>query len=183
MNGLKGKTKVIILIAGFIIFVILMFLFGYGIMGDRNQNIADALTQRRVELEVLQREQKTFEQGKKDLAELEEAQYPPDDLFSRDTKLVKEIQQLEAAAQLYNLNLQISISGTTKTAVKVPNTTGEIFAIPYTITLTGSFSDASLFMQVMERLPFVTHAKMVNVTVGAKDESRTVINSEFFIKK
>lgn len=182
MKGLSGKFKIISLIVGFALFILVMFLFGYGIMGDRNQSLAEDVSQRRLELEVLLREQRNFEQGKKDLAKLEEAMYPPDELFSRDTKLVKEIQQLEAAAQAYNLGMKISISGTTKTATKVATTTGELFSIPYTLTLEGAFSDTLMFMQTMEKLPFVTHGKEVSVSVGAENKSITVIASEFYIK-
>lgn len=182
MRNLNGKLKIIILVAGFAVFLVLMFLFGYGIMGGKNEVLADSYTQRRIELEVLQREQKNFEEGKKELAKLEQAVYPPDELFSRDTKVVKEIKQLEEAAKLYELQMKISISGTTKSATKVPTSSGELFAIPYTITLKGAFANTLLFMQAMEKMPFVTHAKQVDVSVGAENISTTVIASEFYIK-
>src|SRR6476469_3710710 len=127
MKSLTNKTKVILVIAGFIVFALFMFLYGYGILGGRNQASTDAVTAKKSELEVLLREQKSFEQGKKDLAELEKTSYPPEELFSSDTKLVKEIQQLESAAQLYSLDLNIGINGSTKVATKVPGTTSELF--------------------------------------------------------
>jgi Tfp pilus assembly protein PilO len=183
MNSLNSKTKVILVIIVFLIFAVAMYMFGFGILGNRNQVAADSISQRRIELEVLSREQKSFEQGKKDLAQLEQSLYPPGELFSRDTKVVNEIQQLEATAQRYSVELDIAVAGTSKTAVKVPDTTGELFAIPYTITLSGPFSNILLFMQASERLPFITHAKDVSVSVNAENAARTVISSEFYIKK
>jgi Tfp pilus assembly protein PilO len=183
MMQLTSQMKIILVLVGFAIFAILMFLFGYKIMAGRNQAIADTVAQRRLELEVLQREQVSFEQGKKDLARLADATYKPDELFSHDTKVVKEIQQLETAAHRYNVELDLQVSGTAATAKRVDGTSGELYVIPYTINLTGSFDNTALFMQVAERLPFITHAKELSITVGAKDEAKTVISSEFYIKK
>ncbi len=70
MKLLNNKIKIIILSAAFLIFALGMFLYGFGILGSRNQVNSDAVTQKRAELEVLLREQKSFEQGKKDLAVL-----------------------------------------------------------------------------------------------------------------
>lgn len=183
MMALTSKLKIIIVVVLFVFFVIGMMMFGYGIMSSRNQAAADVISQRRIELEVLQREQKSFEQGKKDLAQLEASDYPPGELFSSDTKVVKEIQQLESVAQRYDLTMNISVVGTAKTAVKVPNTSGELYAVPYTITLTGPFPNALKFMQMAERLPFITHAKDLAISVTAADKARTVISSEFYLKK
>ncbi len=183
MKGINSKTRIILLLVVFVLFAAGMFFFGYGIMAGRNQVTADAVAARRVELEVLQREQKSFEQGKKDIAQLKESSYPPEELFSSDTKVVKEIQKLEEAAQRYNLELDITVTGTTKTALKVTGTTGELYAVPYTITLNGDFNNILLFMQTAERLPFITHTKILSVTVAAEDGSRTVITSEFYLKK
>lgn len=183
MKGIANKTKIIIVVAVFIIFATVMFLFGYGIMAGRNQATADLIASKKTELESLKREQKSFEEGKKDLAQLKDSVYPPEELFSSDTKVVKEIQQLEATALRYDLELRISVSGNTKTALKVPGTIGELYAIPYTISLDGEFRNILKFMQTAERLPFITHAKSVSVNVTSKDETNTSITSEFYIKK
>lgn len=183
MNGINSKTKTILLLAGFVVFAALMFFFGYDFMAGRNQLTADAVAAKRVELEVLDREQKSFEQGKKDLAILEASEYPPEELFSSDTKVVKEIQLLEEAAARYSLELNIAVTGNAKSAVKVPGTGSELYAIPYTITLEGIFANVLLFMQNQERMPFIAHAKDVSVTVSTEDKTRTVITSEFYIKK
>ena len=91
IKTLTNKVKIIILVAVFFLFALGMYLFGFGIMASKNQIVSDAIAQQNVELEVLLREQKSFEQGKKDLAILEKSQFPPDELFSSDTKVVKEI--------------------------------------------------------------------------------------------
>lgn len=183
MKNLSNKIKIFLVAATFLLFAGGMFLYGYGILGARNQAIADSVTQRRLELDILQREQKNFEQGKKDLAQLESATYPPEQLFSNDTKVVKEIQQMEAAANLYNLQMELSISGTTKTAEKVPGAAEDLYVIPYTLTLNGTFNDTLLFTQATEHLPFVTQVKQVAVSVAKDDQATTIFTSEFYIKK
>lgn len=183
MKGITSKAKIILVIVLFILFAAGMFLFGYGIMAGGNQATADIVAQKRIELEVLEREQKSFEQGKIDLAQLDSSSYPPDELFSRDTKVVKEIQQLEAAAQRFGLELSISVTGSTKTAVKVPNTSADLYAVPYTITLDGPVTSVLQFMQTAERMPFITHAKDVAINVGLAEKTTTIISSEFYVKK
>lgn len=183
MNSLNSKTKTILLLAAFVLFAVGMFFFGYGIMADRNQIVSDDIAKRRVELEILQREQKSFEQGKKDLAQLASSQYPPENLFSKDTRVVNEIQRLEEAAQRYSLDLTIGVTGNTKTAEPVPGTSSGLNAVPYTMTLNGGFGNALLFMQMAERMPFISHAQNLSITVSTGSDTRTVITSEFYLKK
>jgi hypothetical protein len=180
---LTSQMKIIILLVGFGIFAILMFFFGYGIMAGRTASLADGVAQRRLELDVLQREQKSFEQGKIDLAALDKSSYPPDELFSRDTKLVKEIQQLEAAAQTYVLDMDLRVTGTVKSATKVHGTTAELYSIPYTLNLDGSVDNVLMFVQKMEHLPFITHVKTISIRAVSDDEVKATINPQFFIKK
>ncbi len=183
MKQLTYKTKIFLAIGFLVVFIGGMFLFGYGIIASRNQIITDKLSEKTLEWEVLKREQESFEKGKVDLAVLEKASYPPEELFSRDTKLVKEIQQLESAAQLHGLELVISISGTVESAIKAAGTRGELFVVPYTLTLTGDFAKSLMFIQNMEHLPFVTRAREINITSNPDTGSSTVISADFFIKK
>lgn len=183
MAKLSYKIKLIILIGAFLLMSAGMFMYGYGILSARNQAIADSVAQQRRELGILEREQKSFEEGKKDLAQLASSSRPPAELFSSDTKVVKEIQQIEEVALRYDLDLDISVSGTAATAPKVPGTASDLYSIPYTITLDGSFEDTLLFIQSLEYMPFITHIKGLAFSVGAENVSRTTISSEFYIKK
>lgn len=187
IKKLTSKSKIIILVVGFVVFAICMYIFGYGIMANKNQVVADAISQQNVELEILQREQKSFEQGKKDLAVLAKSQYPPDELFSSDTKVVKEIQQLEAAAQRYGLDLNIIVSGTVKDAKPVDATSSGLIAVPYTLSVSGPLENILLYMQLVEHMPFVTHAKNLTISMLAvsedEEEAKATFTSEFYIKK
>ncbi len=183
MSKMSSLTKLVIVSLGFIALMFLMLFYGYSILSGRNQSLADTVAQQNREREVLDREQKSFEEGKKDLAQLQSSAYPPDSLFSSDTKVVKEIQQIEQLAVKYDLELDIAVSGTAATAAKAPNSAGEIYLIPYTLTLTGSFEDILMYMQSLEKMPFVTHVNSVALSVGAENVARATLASEFYIKK
>lgn len=167
---------------GFGIFVGLMFTYGYGILEGRNQARLDLVNQKNLELEVLKKEQLTFEQGKKDLATLTEKPYPPQDLFSKDTKVVKEIKILEDLAKSHSLNFSLTVSGTTKMATKVVGVSGELFFIPYIITVDGAFNNIQKFIEAAEHSSFVTETQQVAITSASEGKARAVLNSVFYLK-
>ena len=183
MKKLTYRIKIIIIASALAVFLLAMFLYGFGVMAGRNESIKNTLAQKNIELEILKREQQSFEQGLKDLAELEKASYPPEGLFSNDIHLVSQIQQLEAEAKIYGLAMTIAISGSTETAIKLKNTKNELFSIPYTVTLQGGFDDTLKFIQAMEQLPFVTHVNGISVKTSSTEDPTTIIKADFFIKK
>lgn len=180
---MSSKFKFILLVVLFAVFAVGMYAFGYNVMAAKNQLLADSIAQRNIELEVLKREQISFEQGKIDLAILEKSQYPPDELFSRDTKVVKEIQQLEAAAQRYDLDLKIAVAGSVKDAKPVEGTSAGLFVIPYSITVDGTPDNILMFIQATERMPFLTHVNTLSINVESAERTTAIIRSEFYIKK
>lgn len=183
MKNLSSKYKIIILLVVFLAFAVGMFTSGYDILATRNQALADGASKQRMEYEVLQREQRSAEQAKKDLTELESKPFPPQELFSKDTKVVKEIKILEDNAAKYGVTMTLTISGTTKTAAKVPAVSSELFTIPYIITLEGPFENLINFVQATEHLPFVTYTKMVNISAQPENKVRLVMNSDFYLRK
>ncbi len=75
------------------------------------------------------------------------------------------------------------MSGTAAAAPKVPGTTSDLYSIPYTITLDGTFEDSLLFMQSLEAMQFNTHVTDVTFSVSGENVVRTTLSSEFYIKK
>ncbi len=183
MRNLSFKYKIFLLVTLFTFFGIIMFTFGYKIFSTRNQALADSASQRRLEYEVLEREQKSAEQGKKDLAELQSKVFPPTDLFSQDTKVVKEIKILEDTAAKYGVTMGLQISGTTKTAPKVGGSSSELYTVPYVVTLEGSFESVMNYVQTTEHLPFVSYTKVIKMSAIADNKINLVMNSDFYIRK
>lgn len=183
MSNISARIKLFIVIGAFAAFAALMFAYGYGIMDSRNQARMDLVNQKNIELEVLQKEQKNFEQGKIDLANLSEKAFPPQELFSKDTKVVKEIRILEDLAGRYNLDMNLSVAGSSKTATKVPGLTSELYLVPYVLTVTGAYNNIMQFVEAVEHANFVTQTKAIEITATENGQSRAELSSEFYLKK
>ncbi len=167
----------------FVFFALGMFFYGYGILETKNQALSIAAMERESEFQLLEVEQKSFEQGQKDLQNLSKKNVPPNELFSKDTKVVKEIKVLEEIAAQNGLLFSLTISGTTKSAVKAPGTTSEVFVIPYSANLEGNYESIMKYLQQSEHLSFVTHTKQMTMSVTEKGTLKAALNSEFYIKK
>lgn len=183
MKPLSYKYKIIIASVVFVAFAAGMFGYGYTLLEGRNQRLSDAALESQTQYELLKVEQRSFEQGQKDIATLAQKPVPPEELFSRDTKVVKEIKTLEDIAAQNNVEFALAISGTSKTAVQATGTASEIFVVPYTATITGSFDGIMKYMQKAEHLPFATHMNLVTLTAQEDGDLRAQLNSEFYIKK
>lgn len=183
MKQLSYKYKIIIMVVGFVIFAVLMFWYGYNILDSKNAVLSAAAIERQTEFELLQVEQKSFEQGQKDLASLSEKAVPPSELFSKDTKVVKEIKKLEEIAAQNGLVLSLAITGSTLTAEPAEGTLSEILIVPYVATLEGSFEGIMKFMESTEHLAFATQTSMVDISAQPKGPLRANLNSQFYIKK
>lgn len=183
MLKLTYRIKLFIVIILFVIFAGSMFTFGYGILETKNTTRLDLVNKQKLELEVLMREQKNFEQGKKDLVTLDQKPNPPGELFSKDTKVVKEIRVLEDLAARYNLELTLSISGTTKTATKAAGVASELLVVPYTVTAVGPFPNVLNYIAATEHTSFVNHTEEIQITSLDTGSISAVISSQFYLKK
>ncbi len=183
MPQFNSRIKLFIVIVAFAVFAALMFSYGYGIIENRNQGRLDLVNQKNLEYEVLLKEQKNFEQGKKDIEALNSKAFPPQDLFSKDTKVVKEIRDLEEYANRYDLEMELKVSGTSKTAIKVPGVTSELLLFPYTVTVTGAFNNIMQYIEAVEHATFITQTKAVDFTSLESGLTRAELSSEFYLKK
>ncbi len=183
MTKLTYRIKLFIVIILFAVFAGCMFGFGYNILESKNTTRLDIVNKQNLELEVLKREQKNFEQGKTDLASLAKKPHPPSDLFSKDTKVVKEIRILEEFADRYNLDLTMSISGSSKTAVKASGVSSELSVIPYTVVVVGPFVNILNYITSTEHTSFVTHTQGVQISSLGNGNSRAILESQFYLKK
>lgn len=182
MLKLTSRVKLFLVIIGFALFAALMFTYGYDILDSRNQAKLESVSKQNLELQVLKKEQLNFEQGKKDIATLSQKTFPPQDLFSKDTKVVKEIKALEDLAKQYSLVFDLEVSGTTKTAVKVPGVTGDLFLVPYNVTITGTFNNIQKYIQVAEHTSFINQTQRITVQAGSEGKTRASLESVFYLK-
>jgi Tfp pilus assembly protein PilO len=177
------RNKFIITIVSVLFILAVIFGYVFGIFQNKNEELLAAVTAANQTYEQIDAEQRSFAAGKRDMEELSHKTYQPDSFFSTDTKLVKEIKTLEELATASKIGLTLQVSGTAAAAAKVPATSGTVFSIPYTMTLSGSFAGITAFMAATERLPFITHIKAVTLAAEDENKVRAVLTTVFFIKK
>ena len=125
---------------------------------------------------------RSLQRMEQDLDKLSKEQVQPEQLFTSDLKLVREIQEIEKiAAQTNNDQMKLSLSGTAEKAPAYPGASG-LSQIPFTITLTGSFPDALRFIEGLENTYFVAPINAVSFTL-VEGKVNTTIISNFIIRK
>jgi Tfp pilus assembly protein PilO len=176
------KIKNYIVIAALGLVFVLLFTYFFGLFDTRNELMAQEVQSKEKELAAAQAEQRSFQQAQKDLEALKELPLQPQDFFSVDTRLVKEIKTLEDLAGEIGLKLTLQVSGTSKAAAKAPNTTSALLVVPYTMSLEGSFPKVVSYLNAIEHLPFVTTVQTLEINALPKDLVRTSISAQFYIK-
>ncbi|HMQ01653.1 MAG TPA: hypothetical protein PKD79_01120 [Candidatus Doudnabacteria bacterium] len=182
MKKINYKIKLVLLIVIFLAFAGAMFTFGYGILEARNQARLDIVVEKGLELEILQREQRNFEQGKRDLISLEEKAYPPQDLFSKDTRVVTEIKALEILAQRYNLDFDLTVTGTAAEASKATGVSGELLQIPYLVSIEGPYNNILKYIEAAEHTTFINQTQSISLRALDNGMTKADIISKFYLK-
>ncbi len=182
MKGLTYKYKIYALSAAVGAAALVFFLFIYSWMNSRNQVLSDAVAVKNQEYAEVLAEQQSYELGKKDLVALQSKPLQPGDLFSQDTKVVKEIKTLETLADSLGVDFTLEVSGTIKTAPKLKTATGQLYAVSYTVILEGPFDKVVNFIESTEHLNFVTQTKALSLGVMEEGGVRATLSSEFYIK-
>jgi|GEM_PF-2409468 len=118
-----------------------------------------------------------------DLDQLSKASVKPDDLFTSDVQLVNEIQHIESIAKSTGNDLKISITGTAKDAQPY-RSYSKLYAVPYTISLTGPFPATLAFLHYFENSYFVSPPTAIDISnqlALAQGQVKTTILANFFI--
>lgn len=167
----------------FVVLAGILFGFAFPWFHNLNEGIAVRYAQKAAEFKALEAEQRSYEAGKADLTNLAKQQTKPSDLFSQDTRLVKEIQTLESLSIENNLDMTLQISGTVAEAKRAPQSVSNIFMIPYAMTVIGDYGGIVKFMEEVEHTPFVTHINAVTFLAVSGSQVRANLNGSFYIKK
>lgn len=179
---MKYKSKIYIVVFSFFLVSAIMFLFVFGKLHDRNIRLSTDVSSKRQTLEQLAQEQRSFEQGKKDVEALKTKAVQPGELFSRDTRVVKEIKTLEDLSKINELDMTLLISGTAKNAQKVKSS-AQILSLPYSVTVTGAFDKTLAFLDSIENLNFITPVKTLTISAQKGGVVKSTISADFYIQK
>lgn len=159
---------------------------GFGVvfprLGKSNGALAATMLARRKQLLELQAERKSFERAQKDLATLAEKPHQPDNFFTTDVKVVQEIRDLEDLSRSLDLVLALSVSGTVGSAPKA-KTISDIYTIPFTMQVSGSFSNLTAFLDTTEHAAFPLYVRSVNLSNGGKNIVTASLSGNFYVRK
>lgn len=176
------RLKIYVVVGAFIVLALAMFLLVFKSLQSRNAVLSADVADKRQSLEQLLQEQRSFEQGIQDLENLKTRPFQPENLFSRDTRVVKEIQILEDLSKIYSLDMVLQISGTAKEAQKVKSTS-ELLSVPYTMEITGPFDKVLAFLDSSENLSFISPVKTLNITALEDGGVKATLTADFYLKK
>lgn len=182
MKKTSFKNRIFVLLVTLVVFLTSLFVYFFGLLDKSNNALVEKNSAEKKELLELEAEQRNFELGKQDLDSLSNRPYKPENFFSQDITLVKEIKELELFAKNSKVDLKLSVAGTIATAIKA-KTIGDIYQIPYTIQVIGPFSNVVGFLKTLEKSDFVTHLTSANVNTVKSTEVNAVFSGLFYIKK
>jgi Tfp pilus assembly protein PilO len=182
----RAKTKIYLWFAVWAALTGLVLGYVFKGMDQANQNILAEISKAQAEKGVLAAERDSYNQAKQDLAAMQKKNLQPQDFFSQDVTLVAEIKTLEALGEKLNVTFDLSgLSGTVKTVPKA-NTLSAILAVPYSISLKGTFGNVVAFIETMENLDFITTLNSVSLAAGSGKDSDLVIanlTANFYLRQ
>lgn len=182
MPKFSHKNKIYVSLAIWFVVTFIIFWYGFPVIESGTLAADGQVLAKAKQYQDLQQQQASFQAGKKDLETLAKKPYQPSDFFSKDTSVVKEIETLETLAKSQNLELDLQVTGTKASASKAP-TSSDIVQIPYTIALTGSYSNLVSFLQTFENLSFITHAQGLDIAALKEGQIKATLSAIFFVQK
>lgn len=181
MKKISYKYKISILAIVWLVISAIFFGFGFSYVNNNSQaKVTDILELKKEQLE-LQEEQKSFQLGKKDLDTLREREIQPENFFSLDTNLVKEVSVLEELAAVNDVELTLGLSGKSST-LKKAETVGDLLEVPYSLQLEGSYPNVLNFIASAEKLNFITHFRTLSMLAITAGKVNASISALFYIK-
>lgn len=179
---LPAKYKTYAAAVAWLALCAVMFSYAFGILDSSNRRIVSQITEQQKSLTALQAERDSYIKAQADVAKMKSLSIQPQDFFNKDITLVKEIETLENWSKLLGVTLNLSgLSGTIKTAPKVKSLT-EIFSLPYSISLSGPYTQVVNFLEVLEHLPFITNISNLNLSGATGDAVNASFAASFYLK-
>ncbi len=183
MEKFSAKNKIIVLSIVWLVLSFAMLFYFFGFLDESNSNLVLSMQQQKKELLSLKAERDNYNQARADLDKLVAAEIQPDDFFSRDVTFVNEIKTLERWAEKLNVNMQLSgISGTVASAPKAKTTTA-LASIPFGVSLNGTLSDVTAFVQLLEHLNFITNVNSFSITAADPGKINMSLTANFYLRK
>lgn len=180
---LSAKYKIFVVLATWVVVGLILQFYVYKILDKSNTALVGKIEQQNREMSVLDAERISFEKAQEDLDLLTKKPLQPEDLFSKDVTLVNEVKYLEELGNSLGVDFSLSgLSGTTKSSPKA-KTTGDLVIVPYSMSVSGSFSKVVDFIETFENLPFITVLDGLSLTTLGEGEVSASLRANFYLKK
>lgn len=179
--GVSGK--IYLTLAFWLALCSLMFFYGFNILGSSNRLALTDIAEKKTQLLQLQAQAESYQLAQKDLKQMEGEKLQPEDFFSVDITLVKEIQTLEGLAKSIGINL--SLGGITGVISTVPNgqVEQELYVLPYSISASGSLEKVVNFIETLENLGFITKLNSLSISSAGSGNVNASMGANFYIRK
>jgi Tfp pilus assembly protein PilO len=178
-----AKNKIYLAVFLWLVLCASMFGYFFSLLNKSNKELTSQITAKSRELQLLEAEQQSYKQAKTELDKLKRERYQPERFFSKDAALVDEIRTIEKVAGDLNLDITINgLRGTLKEHTKA-NTQSEVYVVPFSMNVVGTFADTVTFMETLENLHFITNVNTVSVNAGSAGQVNAALVSNFYLKK
>ncbi len=177
----KYQNKLLSSSAIFGLIALAFFLFVFPFQKNMINNSLLKLLETKKQVQELRQEQKNVQLAKEDLAEISQRTLQPEDFFSRDTTLVREIANIEKITEDLDLDATLAVSGTAKNGLRVEESK-DLLGIPYSINLSGRYQDLVKFMEYMENSANLVSMRSVSLNVASGNLVSASIAGAFYIK-
>lgn len=178
----KYQVKIISSIVAFAILALLVFGLGFPWFASKLENSLTAILEQKKTVLELRQEQKNIELAKRDLVDLAKKDRLPEDFFSKDTTLVQDLGLLEAKARELGVEFNLTVSGTIPTAAKA-KTLSELYVIPFTVQLSGSYENLVAYFDFLEHSGSVFTVQTINLGGGGEDRVTANLGGSFYLRK
>ena len=179
------NSKIAIALVGWVVATAAMLFLVMPKLGGDILEIQRSKATEYAELEKLRATTRELQRLQEDLDAINQQPVGPEDFFTHDETLVREIQHVEKLAQETGNEIKIDISGTADKALQIQSSS-TLFQVPYTVTLKGRFDNLVRFMDLMENSYFVSPVSGFNIAINPAATDSTIttsIFSSFFIHK
>lgn len=183
MKRTSSKHKIIILVLAWLLLSGSMLFYFFGLQDSANQNLLDSMVKDRIELVQLQAQNDSYKQGQNDLQEMATKPNQPEDFFTRDIALIKEIETLENLSK--KLNVQMDLSGVAGTINNAPQaaTLTPLAIIRYGLSLNGDLPRVVDFIETMENLSFVSNVTSLTISSANAGSVTANLTANFYLRK
>jgi Tfp pilus assembly protein PilO len=160
-----------------------MFFYGFNVLGSVNVRAAADISRQKSQLLALQAQQQSYLLSQRDLQQMQAEKVQPEDFFSVDITLVKEIQTLEDLGKSLGVNLTLGgISGIVSPLPKGKSEV-ELYTLPYSISVSGTLEKTVDFIETLEHLGFITTLNSLSLSSSADGTVSASMGANFYIRK